>query len=68
MNRRAFMTDLQGFRVFETYLKGFGVYMIQLQGFMTLRKGHMGQQDAAYDLFAGVYGTSKGVIGMIQVL
>ena len=39
--------------------------MTYLQGFITLQKGHMGQQEAVYDLSGGVYDTSEVVYGTI---
>ena len=50
--------------------------MPYLEEFMTLQKGHMGQQEGVYDIlgrwtgvydiYRGVYGTSEGAYAMIE--
>ena len=42
--------------------------MPYLEGFMTLQKGHMGQQEGVYDILDEVYGTIEGCITYLQGL
>ena len=42
--------------------------MPYLEGFMTLQKGHMGQQEGVYDILDEVYGTIEGCMTYQQGL